>query len=292
MAFEVPPLPYDYDALEPTSTSRRCALHHDKHHQAYVDNANKALEGTPLADKSGRARAHQPRRPSRRHADGRAQQRRRPREPLALLGDHGPGRRRRADRRARRGDRPTSSGQLRRAQEGGQRRTASSASAPAGPGWCTTAPGSRVYSTPNQDSPILTRRRADPRHRRLGARLLPQVPEPAARLPRAWWNVVNWDAVAERFDQAVAELGAARPTSRTQPLVTGGTRPGRLCDRARASRTRAGRVFAAGTRRGRRARDPAPGARARGAGGRGARRARPAGQRRRRGLRAARRSRK
>jgi Fe-Mn family superoxide dismutase len=51
MAFEVPPLPYDYDALEPTIDGQTMRLHHDKHHQAYVDNANKALEGTELADR-------------------------------------------------------------------------------------------------------------------------------------------------------------------------------------------------------------------------------------------------
>jgi superoxide dismutase, Fe-Mn family len=52
MAFEVPPLPYDYAALEPTIDEQTMRVHHDKHHQAYVDNANKALEGTPWADKS------------------------------------------------------------------------------------------------------------------------------------------------------------------------------------------------------------------------------------------------
>ena len=51
MAFEVPPLPYDYGALEPHIDEQTMRLHHDKHHQAYVDNANKALEGTALADK-------------------------------------------------------------------------------------------------------------------------------------------------------------------------------------------------------------------------------------------------
>ena len=51
MAFEVPPLPYDYGALEPHIDEQTMRLHHDKHHQAYVDNANKALEGTELADK-------------------------------------------------------------------------------------------------------------------------------------------------------------------------------------------------------------------------------------------------
>jgi Fe-Mn family superoxide dismutase len=48
MAFEVPPLPYGYDALEPHIDEETMRLHHDKHHQAYVDNANAALAGTAL----------------------------------------------------------------------------------------------------------------------------------------------------------------------------------------------------------------------------------------------------
>jgi Fe-Mn family superoxide dismutase len=52
MAFEVPPLPYAYNALEPYIDEETMHLHHDKHHQAYVTNANAALEGTEWADKS------------------------------------------------------------------------------------------------------------------------------------------------------------------------------------------------------------------------------------------------
>jgi Fe-Mn family superoxide dismutase len=51
MPYEVPPLPYDYDALEPHIDEQTMRVHHDKHHQAYVDNANKALEGTEWADR-------------------------------------------------------------------------------------------------------------------------------------------------------------------------------------------------------------------------------------------------
>jgi Fe-Mn family superoxide dismutase len=51
MPLQLPPLPYDYDALEPTIDAETMRLHHDKHHQAYVDNANKALEGTEWADR-------------------------------------------------------------------------------------------------------------------------------------------------------------------------------------------------------------------------------------------------
>ena len=51
MAYEVPALPYDYDALEPHVDEATMRVHHDKHHQAYVDKANAALEGTDWADK-------------------------------------------------------------------------------------------------------------------------------------------------------------------------------------------------------------------------------------------------
>ena len=53
MAFELPPLPYDYAALEPTIDEATMKLHHDKHHQAYITNLNGAIEKHPeLASKS------------------------------------------------------------------------------------------------------------------------------------------------------------------------------------------------------------------------------------------------
>jgi superoxide dismutase, Fe-Mn family len=51
MAYTVPDLPYAYDALEPTIDQATMEFHHDKHHQAYVDKVNGALEGTEWADK-------------------------------------------------------------------------------------------------------------------------------------------------------------------------------------------------------------------------------------------------
>jgi Fe-Mn family superoxide dismutase len=53
VAFQVPPLPYDYSALEPYIDSQTMTLHHDKHHGAYVNNLNAAIEKHPdLASKS------------------------------------------------------------------------------------------------------------------------------------------------------------------------------------------------------------------------------------------------
>jgi Fe-Mn family superoxide dismutase len=51
MAYELPPLPYAYDALEPHIDRATQEFHHDKHHATYVSRANEALEGTEWADK-------------------------------------------------------------------------------------------------------------------------------------------------------------------------------------------------------------------------------------------------
>src|SRR5438045_3962299 len=51
MPFELPDLPYPYDALEPHIDAETMQIHHDLHHKAYVDNANAALAGTEWADR-------------------------------------------------------------------------------------------------------------------------------------------------------------------------------------------------------------------------------------------------
>jgi Fe-Mn family superoxide dismutase len=52
VAFELPPLPYDYNALEPHIDEQTMRIHHDKHHNTYVNNLNSTLEGRPEADRS------------------------------------------------------------------------------------------------------------------------------------------------------------------------------------------------------------------------------------------------
>lgn len=52
MAFELPALPYDYEALQPYMSKETLEYHHDKHHNAYVTTGNKLIEGTGLEGKS------------------------------------------------------------------------------------------------------------------------------------------------------------------------------------------------------------------------------------------------
>src|SRR5688572_33085409 len=52
MAFELPPLPYPEDALEPHIDARTMSIHHDKHHAGYTNNLNNAIEGTEWEGRS------------------------------------------------------------------------------------------------------------------------------------------------------------------------------------------------------------------------------------------------
>ena len=52
MSFELPKLPYDYDALEPHIDARTMEIHHGKHHNGYTTNLNNAIAGTPLEGQS------------------------------------------------------------------------------------------------------------------------------------------------------------------------------------------------------------------------------------------------
>ncbi len=94
MAFELPPLPWAEDALEPVTSARTIGFHYGKHHRAYVDNLNKLVAGTDLESRSlEEVIACGGRRPGQ---GGRVQQRRAGLEPQLLLAVDEAGRRRRS----------------------------------------------------------------------------------------------------------------------------------------------------------------------------------------------------
>jgi superoxide dismutase, Fe-Mn family len=194
---EVPPLPYDYGALEPHIDEETMRTHHDKHHQAYVDNANKALEGTQWADASVEEilRGIDPQADTalRNNAGGHANH--------SLFWEiMGPGG----------GGEP--GGELTEAISsafGGfadfKQTVSQNGVARFGSGWTWlvwNGSGLEAYSTANQDSPLMQG------HVPL---LGIDVWEHAYYLKyqnkrpdylEAWWNVVNWDSVARRFADA------------------------------------------------------------------------------------------
>jgi superoxide dismutase len=86
MAFQLPDLPYDYEALAPYMSSKTLHLHHDKHHQTYVTNLNNLIGDTEFANKSLEER--------RCRQAGYLQQCRPALEPQPVLADHEEGGRR------------------------------------------------------------------------------------------------------------------------------------------------------------------------------------------------------
>jgi superoxide dismutase, Fe-Mn family len=206
MAFEVPPLPYDYDALEPHIDEATMRVHHDKHHQAYVDNANAALEGSPLADRpvehvltNLEELPEDKRMAVRNNAGGHANHS----MFWEIMGPDGGG---------------EPSGAIANAIEdvwGGldELKTAINENGVKrfGSGWTWLVhdgTGLALYSTPNQDSPILTGDfpilGIDVWEHAYYLKYQNRRPDYLA----AWWNVVNWDSVAARYDRAAAEQGA------------------------------------------------------------------------------------
>ena len=198
MPYELPPLPYDYDALAPTIDEQTMRIHHDKHHQAYVDNLNKAVEGTDL--------------------DGVAI------EELVQQLDRLPEDRRTAARNnggghvnhslfwqiMKPGGGGDPSGALAGAIASGfgsadtlreQVNDAGVKRFGSGWAWLVVNGGSlQVTSTPNQDSPLM-----DGATPILGIDVWEHAyylnyQNRRADYVAAWWDVVNWDAVASRFD--------------------------------------------------------------------------------------------
>ena len=183
MAYQLPDLPYAFDALEPHIDAKTMEIHHDKHHAAYVTNLNAALEGTEWIDRPIEAvLANLEILPADKQT-ARAQQRRRPREPHAVLGDarrpNGGGEPSGALGEAvavdvRRVRRPQAADDRRRHQAVRLRLVVARLGRHRPRRAVDAEPGLAGHG----------RQDAAARDRRLGARLLPQVPEPAARLPR------------------------------------------------------------------------------------------------------------
>ena len=135
MPYQLPPLSYPNNALEPHIDARTMEIHHDKHHQAYVNNVNKAIEGTRLGQQADRgAVSPDLDNGAREHPHGGPQQRRRSRQPLAVL-DHRWGPARAASRRGESGRRDRERlRRLRQVQGQASVRPPRPASAAAGPG--------------------------------------------------------------------------------------------------------------------------------------------------------------
>jgi Fe-Mn family superoxide dismutase len=202
MAFQLPDLPYPYDALEPHIDAETMRIHHDAHHKAYVDNANAALEGTEFADRTVEQVLtdleiipEEKRTAVRNNAGGHAN------HSLfwQIMGPDGGG---------------APSGELASAiddlfggldqlkaaiNDGGVKRF--------GSGWTWLVwdgTALAVYSTPNQDSPIM---QGDVPLLGIDvwehAYYLKYQNKRPAYL-EAWWNVVNWAEVERRFAEAKA----------------------------------------------------------------------------------------
>jgi len=208
MAFEVPDLPYDYGALEPHIDEQTMRIHHDKHHQAYVDKANAALEGTEWADKPVEEVLRDLERI--------------PQDKRTVVRNNGGGH-----------ANHSLFWQIMSPDGGGEpegelvdaiaeafgsaddlRKKVTDAAVNqfgSGWGWLVLDGGSlAVVSTPNQDSPLL-----DGKIPLLGV----DVWEHAYYLKyqnrrpdyvAAWWNVVNWNEVARRYQEAGRLAGAVR----------------------------------------------------------------------------------
>jgi superoxide dismutase, Fe-Mn family len=203
VAFEVPPLPYDYGALEPHIDEATMRVHHDKHHQAYVDNANNALEGTELADMSVEqvltnleVLPQDKQMAVRNNAGGHAN------HSLfwEIMGPDGGG-----EPSGALGDAINdlwgSFGDFKAAvNDNGVKRF--------GSGWTWLVHDGTalaLYSTPNQDSPILN---DDVPILGIDVWEHSYYLKYQNRRPdylEAWWNVVNWDAVTANYERALAE---------------------------------------------------------------------------------------
>ena len=198
---EVPALPYAFDALEPHIDAQTMEIHHDKHHAAYVTNLNKALEGHPdLAAKTVEellsdmdAVPESIRGAVRNHGGGHAN------HSLfwSVMGPNGGG--------APSGDRASAIDTAFGGFDAFQAQLTQAAATVFGSGWgwlVANGGALEVLARPNQDSPLMDGLTpllgVDVWEHAYYLRYQNRRPDYLA----AWWNVVDWDAVAGRFAAA------------------------------------------------------------------------------------------
>ena len=209
MALTLPPLPYDYKALEPHIDEQTMRLHHDKHHAAYVNNLNAALEGQPdLQNKSleelltNLDRIPEAIRAKVRNNGGGHANHTMFWEIMSPEGGGEPD-----------GELADAISQAFGSVEDVKQKVNDAAVNQFGSGWgwiVVDGASLAVISTPNQDSPVI-----DGKVPILGV----DVWEHAYYLKyqnrrpdylAAWWNVVNWPEVARRYQEAARLAGAVR----------------------------------------------------------------------------------
>jgi Fe-Mn family superoxide dismutase len=202
MPYELPPLPYDYDALAPTIDEQTMRIHHGKHHQAYVDNLNKAVEGTefdgrPIEQLLGALLdiADDKQTVVRNNGGGHANH-----SLFWQIMKPGGGGEPTGDLADAIDDLWGGTDALKSAMnDNGVKRF--------GSGWTWLVwdgTGLALYSTPNQDSPLM-----QDDVPLLGIDVWEHAYYLSYQNRRpdylsAWWNVVNWDEVGKRFDEARA----------------------------------------------------------------------------------------
>ena len=201
MAFQLPPLPYAYDALEPHIDAETMTLHHDKHHATYTKNLNDALDGTEWADKDIEeilgnldALPDDVRTKVRNNGGGYANHN----LFWEIMGPNG-------------GGEPTGElGEAIKSTFGSfdsfKEEFQNKATGQFGSGWAwlcySSEKGLHLTSTPNQDTPLM-----DGHTPLLGLDVwehayYKKYGPARADYAKAWWNVVNWDEVARRYAAA------------------------------------------------------------------------------------------